>query len=99
MCYSPYTHGKCCKHGGLQVGGCGWHEASCDIVMSGLGWFSVTGAGSCVVRVLAPKGVMVVQRDPLMPFEARNSMGKSTGGRIVKKTFKGKIARSDSPRW
>ena len=72
----------------IDVQGCGWGEASCDIVLSGLGWISVTGAGSCKIRVVAPAGVMIVQREPLMPFEARDSMAKATGGRIVKNSVK-----------
>ena len=72
----------------IEVQGCGWREASCDIVLSGLGWISVTGSGSCRLRIVAPAGVMVVQRDPLMPFEARDSMGKDTGGRIVRNSKK-----------
>ena len=74
----------------IPVDGAGWKEASCDIVLSGLGWFSITGAGPCTVRVRAPRGTMVVQRDPLMPFEAKATMGKATGGRIVKKPRKKK---------
>jgi len=69
----------------IHVQGNGWVEASCDVVLSGLGWFSVTGVGSCTLTVVAPRGVMVVQRDALMPFEARDNMGKSTGGRIVQR--------------
>jgi hypothetical protein len=72
----------------IEVQGCGWREASCDVVLSGLGWISVTGSGSCRIRVIAPAGVMVVQRDPLMPFEARDSMGKATGGKIIKNSKK-----------
>jgi ribosome biogenesis GTPase A len=40
----------------IQVQGNGWVEASCDVVLSGLGWFSVTGAGSCTLTVVAPCG-------------------------------------------
>jgi hypothetical protein len=29
-------------------------------------------------------GTLVVQRDPLMPFEAKGTMAKNTGGRILK---------------
>jgi hypothetical protein len=42
-------------------------------------------------------GVMVVQREALMPFEARDSMGKSTGGRIVQRSGKGKGNRFQKP--
>ena len=31
----------------IQISGRGWQEASCDIVLSGLGWFSVTGQNVC----------------------------------------------------
>jgi len=81
----------------IEVQGCGWREASCDIVLSGLGWISVTGSGSCRVRVIAPAGVMVVQRDPLLPFEARDSMGRSTGGKIIKNSKK-KAAKAKKTR-
>ena len=76
----------------IDIFGYGWKEAGCDIVLSGLGWVSVTGAGDCRVRVWAPQGTMVLQRDALMPFEARETLGKATGGRIVtgKEKSKGK---------
>uniref|UniRef100_A0A7S2HU96 G domain-containing protein n=1 Tax=Octactis speculum TaxID=3111310 RepID=A0A7S2HU96_9STRA len=83
----------------LEVQGAGWTEAGSDIVLSGLGWVAVTGSGSCRVRVSVPEGVMVLQRPPLMPYEARASMGKSTGGRILKgpkkkkKPSTGKVGR------
>jgi hypothetical protein len=65
-------------------------QAGCDVLISGLGWFSVTGVGQCKLRVFAPEGVMVKQRAPLMPFEAKDTMAKSTGGKIFKKVFKRK---------
>jgi hypothetical protein len=119
-------HFSCFRHSkssdgllaGSKVAGKGWLEASCDVVISGLGWFSVTGCGPCKIRVVAPKGpntrkrrlgmcfcgairsslighlvscagVLVIQRDPLMPFEAKSTVGKVTGGRIIK-NFKGR---------
>ncbi len=74
----------------IQVSGRGWLEAACDVVVSGLGWFSVTGVGPCTLRVLAPQGTMVLQRDPLMPYEAKSTMAKATGGRILKNQKKAK---------
>ena len=85
-----------------KVEGRGWLEAGCDVVIAGLGWFSVTGVGACRIRVVAPKGmpsplpaalrssralalgVLVLQREPLMPFEAKDTMAKATGGRLIR---------------
>ena len=41
--------------------------------------------GSCTIRVHAPPGVLVTLREPLLPFEARTSTAKFTGGRVVRK--------------
>lgn len=62
----------------------GWKRACVDIVLSGLGWVSVTGAGSVKIRVWAPKGVGVFTRDALMPFEVRVSgASRYTGSRAI----------------
>jgi 30S ribosome assembly GTPase len=64
--------------------GTGWKRACVDIVLSGLGWVSVTGAGSVRLKVCAPKGVGVFTRDPLMPFEVRVSgASRYTGTRAI----------------
>ena len=51
-----------------------------DVVLAGLGWVAVTGHGEVKIRVLAPEGVGVMQREPLMPFEARTSTESYRGG-------------------
>mmetsp|Transcript_44794 Transcript_44794/g.105494 ORF Transcript_44794/g.105494 Transcript_44794/m.105494 type:complete len:311 (-) Transcript_44794:169-1101(-) len=53
--------------------GLSWDRACTDVVLAGLGWVALTGLGDVTVRVLAPEGVGVMQREPLMPFEARTS--------------------------
>ena len=34
----------------IEVAGNGWKEAGCDVVLSGLGWVSITGVGNCKIR-------------------------------------------------
>lgn len=63
--------------------GMGWKKASVDIVLSGLGWISVTGPGSVRLRVCVPKGVGVFTREPLMPFEAQKGVSRYTGSTAV----------------
>lgn len=46
------------------------------------------GPGSFVVKVSAPRGTTVRTRDPIMPFEARETTVTHTGGRFVKKSSK-----------
>ncbi|KAG5175010.1 P-loop containing nucleoside triphosphate hydrolase protein [Tribonema minus] len=69
----------------FTVVGEGWRRAGPDIVLSGLGWISVTGAGECAVKVTAPKDILVLTRDPLMPFEAWDTTSTFTGTRTVKR--------------
>ncbi|EKX39324.1 hypothetical protein GUITHDRAFT_114525 [Guillardia theta CCMP2712] len=57
-----------------------WDVACTDIVIAGFGWVALTGIGPVRVRVLAPKGVGVTRRSPLMPFEARTSTESYSGG-------------------
>jgi hypothetical protein len=71
------------------VQGDGWEVASTDIVIAGLGWVSVTGVGSCVVKVTVPGCTSVSVRPALLPYESRKTGVKFTGGRLVKKTGKG----------
>lgn len=63
----------------------GWKRASLDIVLSGLGWVSVTGPGSVKLRVNAPQGMGVFTRSALMPFEARAGVSRYTGSRALNK--------------
>ena len=69
----------------LTVTGEGWMHAGADVVLAGVGWFSVTGSGRCRLRVHVPRGTYVGLREPLMPFEARQTTSKATGGRIIRK--------------
>jgi hypothetical protein len=69
----------------FTVQGDGWKRAGVDVVLSGLGWVSITGAGSCDIKVTAPKDMLVMLRDPLMPYEAWDSTSKFTGSKTVKK--------------
>lgn len=67
------------------VSGSGWKQSVEDIVLSGLGWVSVTGAGECRVKVTAPQDMLVMTRPAMMPFEAWDTTSTFTGGRTVKK--------------
>jgi len=68
----------------IEIDGSGWKVASADVVLSGLGWFAVTGAGTCEFRVRVPEGVEVFTRPPLMPFEAQGTLASFSGARVVK---------------
>eukprot|EP01042_Synura_sphagnicola_P001100 gene1100-1238_t len=69
----------------FEIQGEGWLKSRQDIVISGLGWLSVTGSGQCKVRVTVPSGTSVAVRPSLMPYEAQHNTAKFTGGRLVKK--------------
>ena len=69
----------------IPIQGQGWDAAAADIVLSGLGWFSVTGSGPCTIRIDAPSPILVRPRDPLLPFEANIARSKFTGGRFLGK--------------
>lgn len=88
-----------------QIPGTSWGKASKDIVIAGLGWMSITGPGpeSFLIKVTAPRGTTVRSRDPIMPFEARETTVVHTGGRFVKKSskrlnFNHRGGKSDRPR-
>jgi len=69
----------------FRIRGIGFNHASVDIVISGLGWVSLTGSGLCDLKVSAPKGVSVFVRDPLMPHGYRKGKtAKFTGKRFAK---------------
>eukprot|EP00903_Cladosiphon_okamuranus_P021077 g19362.t1 len=69
----------------FDIVGAGWREAAADVVIAGLGWISVTGAGPVTLRVWAPRGVLVMAREPLLPYESWETTAKFTGGATVKK--------------
>lgn len=72
----------------FEIYGEGWKSAASDIVIAGLGWVSITGAGPCVIKVTAPAGTSISVRDALLPYEASHSTAKFTGGKIMKKSRK-----------
>lgn len=59
-----------------------------DIVIPGLGWIAVTGVGSVKVRVTAPQATEVTLRPALLPYEAKHTTARFTGGRLEKKSRK-----------
>ena len=65
--------------------GRGWLEGAADLVLPGLGWVMVTGAGECRVAVHAPRTVRVELRDRcLMPHEvAERGASRFTGSVLV----------------
>jgi len=69
--------------------GDGWKRASVDIVLSGLGWVSITGPGSVKLRVNSPYGMGVFTREALMPFEVQAGASKYTGARAVNRRMRG----------
>lgn len=74
----------------VEIEGQGWKEAAADITLTGLGWVSVTGVGVAQVRISVPKGIGVMLRPPLMPFDIQDSTARYTGGRAVRRNTKGK---------
>ncbi len=51
---------------------------------------SITGPGECVVRVSVPEGTMLDVRPALLPFESEKSRVRFTGGKLQKKSIKGR---------
>lgn len=72
----------------FTIHGDSWKKASADVVIAGLGWVSITGTGPCRVRVSVPSQTGVQVREPLLPFEARFTTAKFTGGKLMKKSSK-----------
>jgi hypothetical protein len=70
------------------VEGDAWRKASADVVIAGLGWVSITGPGTCTIKVTVPEGTSVGLRSPLLPYEASHSTASFTGGKILKKSRK-----------
>ena len=70
----------------IHVPGRGWDEAALDVVLPGLGWVAVTGAGECTIAVELPQPTTPRTREPLIPSEkgkgARASMVKFTGSKL-----------------
>ncbi|CAN8077233.1 unnamed protein product [Agarophyton chilense] len=61
----------------------GWKRSCADIVLSGLGWVALTGAGDLNVRICVPRGVGVFTRESLMPFETQKGVSSYTGATAV----------------
>ena len=72
----------------FEVHGDSWKSAATDLVISGLGWVSITGTGPCKIKVTAPQGTTMSQREALLPYEASHSTAKFTGGKIQKRSRK-----------
>jgi hypothetical protein len=72
----------------IDVEGVGWKESAADIALTGLGWVSVTGAGTATVKVSVPKGIGVSLRPPLMPFDVWETTARYTGSKAVRKSTK-----------
>lgn len=77
----------------IDIEGNGWKEAAADITLRGLGWVSVTGAGTAKVRIGVLKGIGVSVRPPLMPFDVWEATAKYTGGRAVRKSSKSRSGK------
>eukprot|EP01032_Pedospumella_encystans_P012834 gene12834-14817_t len=69
----------------LEISGDSWKKSSYDIVIAGLGWISVTGPGTAIVRVTTPVGTTVGLRPALLPYEAPLTTVKFSGGRLMRK--------------
>eukprot|EP01038_Epipyxis_sp_PR26KG_P007291 gene7291-9933_t len=74
----------------FSIEGDSWKKSSKDIVIAGLGWIAITGPGVVKVKVTVPTGTNITLRDSLLPFEASSSTVKFTGGRLARKSSKGK---------
>ena len=71
-----------------QIVGDGWKQSSTDIIIPGIGWIAVTGAGIAHVRITAPVGTKVSTRSSILPFEAKFSTAKFTGNKMLKNSSK-----------
>lgn len=80
----------------VTVSGEGWKKASVDIVLSGLGWVSVTGPGSVKLRMNCPRGIGVFTREALMPFEVEVGVSKYTGSRGLNRKRKKPVKKKRS---
>eukprot|EP00546_Thalassionema_frauenfeldii_P012250 CAMPEP_0178920776 /NCGR_PEP_ID=MMETSP0786-20121207/15187_1 /TAXON_ID=186022 /ORGANISM="Thalassionema frauenfeldii, Strain CCMP 1798" /LENGTH=663 /DNA_ID=CAMNT_0020594869 /DNA_START=208 /DNA_END=2199 /DNA_ORIENTATION=- len=78
------------EHHDVEIEGAGWKEAAADVVLCGLGWVAVTGAGVARIRITVPKGIIVSVRPPLMPFDVWEVASRYTGGRAVRKVSRNK---------
>lgn len=75
------------------IDGTGWKEAAADISLRGLGWVSVTGAGTAKVRIGVPKGIGIAVRPPLMPFDVWDATARYTGAKAVRKSGRSKTGK------
>eukprot|EP01035_Chromulina_nebulosa_P019313 gene19313-25175_t len=83
----------------FSIEGESWKKSTTDIVISGLGWITVTGPGIAKVKVGVPKQTSVSTRPALLPYEATYTTAKFTGGRLLKKSKKPGAAGSNSYGW
>lgn len=74
-----------------------WKKSCVDIVLSGLGWISVTGPGKVRLRIWVPRGVGVFTREPLMPFETDVGVSKYTGSTAVNRKQMRKSSKKRKP--
>ena len=61
------------------IDGRGWNESCDDIVLPGIGWISLTGAGTCKVRVQMCGELQSHRREPIMPYDGRMNLHRFTG--------------------
>ena len=61
----------------FQIEGRGWDEAAVDLVLPGLGWIAVTGAGACTVDIALPTPTRAIVREPLISSEGGKGVRKS----------------------
>ena len=54
----------------------------------GLGWVTITGSGTCQIKVTTPQDVEVGTRAALLPYESSTSTAKFTGSRLNKTSKK-----------
>ena len=59
--------------------GSGWNEAGCDVVLSGLGWFSVTGVGSCKLES-SRRWALWSFKGPLCPSKHARAWARARAG-------------------
>eukprot|EP00607_Mallomonas_marina_P009597 CAMPEP_0182420974 /NCGR_PEP_ID=MMETSP1167-20130531/6111_1 /TAXON_ID=2988 /ORGANISM="Mallomonas Sp, Strain CCMP3275" /LENGTH=269 /DNA_ID=CAMNT_0024597601 /DNA_START=627 /DNA_END=1436 /DNA_ORIENTATION=- len=70
----------------FTIEGDSWKKAANDIFIAGLGWIAVTGPGRFVLTLTVPHGTSVGVRESLMPYDAKHTTAKFTGGRLSKKS-------------
>ncbi|KAF8821483.1 Nitric-oxide synthase, partial [Cardiosporidium cionae] len=71
------------KTSDFQIEGNTLKKSVVDIVILGLGWFSVALNGTTTVEVAAPAKVKVYSREPLLPYVNKRSAKYYTGSHFV----------------